>query len=168
MITEPIDAYRLGEDARATAPAEVSIAAVIEEAMALWGEVVGRRQDAGSVDGEVRMKRAARLLRAAEASYLALGGSSGRAVGRRREAPARSAAPSQTVQAPFTKPSGPLSAREVEVLRLVAAGQTDRQIAQALFISRRTATTHVCGILNKLAVDNRTAAAAAAVRSGLV
>jgi DNA-binding NarL/FixJ family response regulator len=62
---------------------------------------------------------------------------------------------------------GELTHREREVLTLIAAGRTDQQIADALFISRRTATTHVCNILNKLGVDSRTSAAALAVRQGL-
>jgi DNA-binding CsgD family transcriptional regulator len=73
-------------------------------------------------------------------------------------APDRSAAP---------EPSSRLSARELEVLRLVAAGHTDREIAAALTISRRTATTHLTHILDKLGLDSRTAAAAYAVRHGL-
>ncbi|CAN5524393.1 hypothetical protein BH23CHL4_BH23CHL4_18460 [soil metagenome] len=60
-----------------------------------------------------------------------------------------------------------LSHRELEVLRLVATGQTDREIGEVLFISRRTVTSHFTSILNKLGVSSRTAAAAAAVRSGL-
>ena len=50
-----------------------------------------------------------------------------------------------------------LSERELEVLRLVAAGHTDREIAGALAISRRTATTHLTHILDKLGLDSRTA-----------
>ena len=61
-----------------------------------------------------------------------------------------------------------LSARELEVLRLVAEGNTDREIAEALTISRRTATTHLTHILDKLGLESRTAAAAFAVRHGLV
>lgn len=60
-----------------------------------------------------------------------------------------------------------LSVRELEVLRLVAQGHTDREIAETLFISRRTATTHLTHILDKLGLDSRTAAAAFAVRHGL-
>jgi predicted ATPase/DNA-binding CsgD family transcriptional regulator/transcriptional regulator with XRE-family HTH domain len=60
-----------------------------------------------------------------------------------------------------------LSERELEVLRLVAEGHSDREIADALSISRRTATTHLSHILNKLGLDSRTAAAAFAVRHGL-
>ncbi len=64
-------------------------------------------------------------------------------------------------------PSG-LSEREVEVLRLVAAGFTNPQIAAALYISRKTAEHHVSSILVKLGVSSRTEAAAAAVRLEIV
>lgn len=52
-----------------------------------------------------------------------------------------------------------LSAREREVLRLLAKGRTDREIAQTLTISPRTAETHVASILRKLEVRNRSEAA---------
>ncbi|MFT4039748.1 MAG: LuxR C-terminal-related transcriptional regulator [Thermomicrobiales bacterium] len=61
-----------------------------------------------------------------------------------------------------------LTRREVDVLRLLAAGMTDRQIAEALFISRKTASNHVASILRKIAVDTRAAAAIYAVRAGVV
>jgi len=51
-----------------------------------------------------------------------------------------------------------LSAREDEVLRLIADGMTDREIAEALGISSRTVATHVSNILHKLGVRNRTEA----------
>jgi ATP/maltotriose-dependent transcriptional regulator MalT len=54
-----------------------------------------------------------------------------------------------------------LSCREREVLRLLAIRYSDREIADALFISYRTVTTHVTNILNKLGVDSRREAAAA-------
>jgi DNA-binding NarL/FixJ family response regulator len=60
-----------------------------------------------------------------------------------------------------------LTPRECEVLRLVAHGHTNRDIATALFISHRTATTHVANILDKLGVASRTEATAWAVREGL-
>jgi len=60
-----------------------------------------------------------------------------------------------------------LTRREFEVLRLVTAGMTDRQIAEALHISRRTAAGHVANILGKLELPSRSAAAAFAVRHGL-
>ncbi|MFN8592115.1 MAG: tetratricopeptide repeat protein [Thermomicrobiales bacterium] len=60
-----------------------------------------------------------------------------------------------------------LTPRERDVLRLVAAGQSDRAIGDALFISRRTASKHVAAILAKLGVNTRAEAAARAVRDGL-
>jgi DNA-binding CsgD family transcriptional regulator len=62
---------------------------------------------------------------------------------------------------------GGLTPRELEVLRLVAAGRSNGQIAEALFISRKTASVHVSNILAKLGVHTRTEAAAAAHRMGL-
>jgi DNA-binding CsgD family transcriptional regulator/tetratricopeptide (TPR) repeat protein len=61
-----------------------------------------------------------------------------------------------------------LSAREIEVLRLVAAGRSNGEIAERLFITRKTAGVHVTHILNKLGVSNRVEAAMAAARMGLV
>jgi DNA-binding NarL/FixJ family response regulator len=60
-----------------------------------------------------------------------------------------------------------LTPREVEVLRLVAEGLSDRQIADALSISERTAGNHVQHAMAKIGVDSRTAAAVFAVRHGL-
>jgi DNA-binding CsgD family transcriptional regulator len=60
-----------------------------------------------------------------------------------------------------------LTARETEVLRLVAAGRSNRDIAAELFISAKTASVHVSNILAKLNVTSRTEAAAMAHRAGL-
>jgi non-specific serine/threonine protein kinase len=60
-----------------------------------------------------------------------------------------------------------LTPRELEVLRLLAEGQSNQQIADTLFISERTAANHVSSILTKLGVESRTAAATLAVRRGL-
>lgn len=60
------------------------------------------------------------------------------------------------------------TAREAEVLSLVAGGWTNQQIADALFITRKTASVHVSNILGKLGVENRGEAAAMAHRLGLV
>jgi DNA-binding NarL/FixJ family response regulator len=60
-----------------------------------------------------------------------------------------------------------LTAREQEVLALVATGLTNRQIAETLFISPKTATLHVSNILSKLGVTNRVAAATIAHRLGV-
>lgn len=61
-----------------------------------------------------------------------------------------------------------LSERELEVLRLLVAGQTDRGIGEALFISHRTVEFHVSRILSKLGVSKRSGAVAAALAAGLV
>jgi DNA-binding NarL/FixJ family response regulator len=60
-----------------------------------------------------------------------------------------------------------LTAREVEVLRLVAAGRTNRQIGEELFISESTAGVHVSRILAKFGVAGRVEAATMAARLGL-
>jgi DNA-binding CsgD family transcriptional regulator/tetratricopeptide (TPR) repeat protein len=60
-----------------------------------------------------------------------------------------------------------LTDREVEVLRLVAAGFTNPQIATTLYISRKTAEHHVSNILMKLGASTRAQAAAAAIRLGI-
>jgi predicted ATPase/DNA-binding CsgD family transcriptional regulator len=61
-----------------------------------------------------------------------------------------------------------LSPREREVLRLLAEGKSDREIAAALSLSYRTVTSYVTSVLNKLGLGSRTAAAAHAIRHGLV
>ena len=61
-----------------------------------------------------------------------------------------------------------LTHREVDVLRLIATGKTDREIAEDLFISIRTASTHVRNILNKITVGNRAEAATYAATHGLL
>jgi non-specific serine/threonine protein kinase len=61
-----------------------------------------------------------------------------------------------------------LSPRELDVLRLLVEGRTDREIAESLFISPRTASKHVGGILLKLDVMTRGEAAVHAVRHALV
>jgi DNA-binding NarL/FixJ family response regulator len=60
-----------------------------------------------------------------------------------------------------------LTGRELEVLRLVADGRSNGQIAEELFISRKTASVHVSNILAKLGVTSRVEAAALAHRQGL-
>jgi non-specific serine/threonine protein kinase len=79
--------------------------------------------------------------------------------------------PTSACAAPATPPPqfphAQLSPRERDVLRLIAEGRSDREIATALSIGVRTVHTHVTGILNKLGVSSRTAAAAYAVRHDL-
>lgn len=65
-------------------------------------------------------------------------------------------------------PIAELTPRELDVLRLVAVGKANKQIAVELVISERTARTHVSRILRKLELSSRTQAALWAVREGLV
>jgi len=62
---------------------------------------------------------------------------------------------------------GGLTAREREVLRLIAEGRSNREIGAVLFISAKTASVHVSNILGKLGVASRTEAAAVALREGV-
>jgi DNA-binding CsgD family transcriptional regulator len=78
--------------------------------------------------------------------------------------PARRAAPADPVDP--VEALG-LTSRERDVLRLVSAGRTNRQIAEELFISPKTASVHVSNILGKLGVSGRGEAAAVAHRLGL-
>jgi predicted ATPase/DNA-binding CsgD family transcriptional regulator len=107
---------------------------------------------------------ARRLLGEALALFRGLGvAGEARAIRRRlRSLPRQPSAPARP-----PLPAG-LSPREAEVLRLVAAGMTNRQIAQQLSISASTVAKHLTSIFAKTATENRAAAAAFAIRSGLV
>ena len=90
----------------------------------------------------------------------------------------RAAARGETVLAPSVAstlvrqvraPAPPaLSAREVQVLRLVAAGRTNADIGKELFISEATVKTHLLRVFNKLDVADRTAAVTTAMSHGLL
>ncbi|GIF10030.1 response regulator [Actinoplanes teichomyceticus] len=90
----------------------------------------------------------------------------------------RAAARGETVLAPSVastlirqvrRPAPPaLSARETEVLNLVAAGLTNADIGRRLFISEATVKTHLLRVFNKLDVADRTAAVTTAMRHGLL
>ncbi|HEY5854826.1 MAG TPA: LuxR C-terminal-related transcriptional regulator [Aldersonia sp.] len=63
---------------------------------------------------------------------------------------------------------GGLTAREVEILRLIAAGATNREVAASAFISEKTVSRHLANIFTKIGVSSRTAAAAWAREHGVV
>jgi NarL family two-component system response regulator LiaR len=69
---------------------------------------------------------------------------------------------------PEAEKIGHLSPREMDVLQLLVQGLSNIEIAAALFLSPNTIKTHLRGIMNKLAVDDRVQAAVVALRSGLV
>ena len=68
----------------------------------------------------------------------------------------------------FKQTHANLTAREYEVLKLVVDGKSNQQIATELNISEHTSKAHVCNIIQKLVVDDRTQAAVKAIKEGLV
>jgi DNA-binding CsgD family transcriptional regulator/tetratricopeptide (TPR) repeat protein len=121
--------------------------------------LLGRRGDRG---------RAAASLRTAHEAALALGAAPLRSEVERLARHARIDLGSDGAEQ-AREPRDPLglTEREAEVIRLVAAGRSNQQIADELFITRKTASVHVSNILGKLGVSNRVEAAAIAQRLGL-
>ena len=78
---------------------------------------------------------------------------------------ARASLPTRAVHPPG---SAGLTARELEVLHLVASGMTNTQIAQKLVLSEKTVATHLTHIFHKTMSENRAGAVAFAIRHGLV
>jgi NarL family two-component system response regulator LiaR len=77
----------------------------------------------------------------------------------------------QVSQQPAPEPApsaAALTQRESEVIRLVAHGRSNREIAETLFISEKTAKAHISNILAKLGLEDRTQMAIYALRNGLV
>jgi DNA-binding NarL/FixJ family response regulator len=81
-------------------------------------------------------------------------------------APSAAAKLADAVRAP--RGAGPLTAREREVLRLIAEGLPGKQIATALGISERTVKFHTASLIRKLGADNRAQAVALAAQRGLL
>jgi two-component system, NarL family, response regulator LiaR len=88
------------------------------------------------------------------------------AEGRVHLAPEAAARLMREVRAPESPEA--LTGREAEILRLLARGKANKQIASSLYVSEKTVKAHVSSILMKLGVQSRTQAALYAVRSGLV
>ncbi len=74
----------------------------------------------------------------------------------------------QLSRSAFKQNHSNLTQREYEVLKLVVDGQSNSEIARTLTISEHTAKAHVCNIIQKLVVDDRTQAAVKALKEGLV
>ncbi len=79
-----------------------------------------------------------------------------------------SAAPTEQLSSPMSEHPAGLTPREVEVLRLVATGMTNVQVARELFLSPRTVQRHLNSIYHKLGVSSRVAATRFALEHGLV
>lgn len=73
-----------------------------------------------------------------------------------------------TNRANFKAQHANLTEREYEVLKLVVDGKSNSQIAELLSISEHTSKAHVCNIIQKLVVDDRTQAAVKAIKEGIV
>jgi DNA-binding NarL/FixJ family response regulator len=136
-----------------------------------------RRPTRGTVAGALvrwpRPRRAGPLAR--PALHAAAGAATWAAARARALGTALDAAGRAAAAAAAPPPAGPagagapcsLTPRELAVLRLVAQGRSNREIAEALFVSLPTVKVHVRGVLGKLGVASRTAAAALAIRHGL-
>lgn len=74
----------------------------------------------------------------------------------------------QISRSAFKENHSNLTQREYEVLKLIVDGQSNSQIAKTLTISEHTAKAHVCNIIQKLVVDDRTQVAVKALKEGLV
>ncbi len=133
-------------------------------AYALW------RQAEAALSRSANRTEAAGPLREAHAISVALGATPLRGEIERLAVRGRldlAVEPAKPRPSPDALTSLGLTAREREVLELLAAGRTNREIAATLFITNRTAGHHVSSILSKLGVQGRTQAAATAYRLGL-
>ncbi len=118
-----------------------------------------------SVSGAIRAGAIGYLLKDTDAEELKRAIQAA-AEGRVHLAPEAAARLMREVRAPESPDN--LTERETEVLRLLARGHANKQIANSLFVSEKTVKAHVSSILMKLGVQSRTQAALHAVRTGLV
>ena len=86
----------------------------------------------------------------------------------RRARDAREAPRAVAARLPVRREVPPLTEREVEVLRLLATGASNREIAQALFVTEATVKSHLVHIFTKLGVDSRSRAIHLARQTGLI
>ena len=159
-------ARQLGADDRATWRA---VAQAWQAAGQPYREAYARLREAEAAARAGRREQAARALAACETLARQLPSAPLLAL-------ADELAPAGPADPPAPSAAGPaaagarfdLTGRETEVLALLVNGDSNRQIARALFISERTVAVHVSRILDKLGVRNRTEAATAGTRLGLV
>lgn len=132
----------------------------MRRAIGLWTDIDSPYQIALE---RVRVAEAYRLLADDDAAIMELDAARGvfESLGASRDARRAAELLGET-----TYPGG-LSDREVEVLRLVAAGKANKQIAAELLISERTVARHLSNIFVKLDVSSRAGAAALALKKGL-
>jgi DNA-binding CsgD family transcriptional regulator/tetratricopeptide (TPR) repeat protein len=137
-----------------------------EEISAPWETAHARLHEAEAAASIGAMSRAAAALQSAQRTASELG-----ATPLLDEIAALSRRTRLSLEAPAPKVLGKqsinqlgLTSREAEVLTLVAVGQTNRQIGEALYVSEKTASVHVSNILRKLGVTSRVDAAAIAQR----
>jgi DNA-binding NarL/FixJ family response regulator len=144
----------------ASADAQATLAALRWE----QARLLEARADLALAQGGRDAASARQLLEQAEAAFLALNCPPEAArIRQRLRVPGRRMTSATAAPA---LPAG-LSAREAEVLRLVAAGRSNREIAAELTLSAKTVERHLTNIYAKLDADNRAAAAAFAIRHGL-
>ena len=121
--------------------------------------------DDGAVTGAIRAGAIGYLLKKTDARELCRA-IKGAAAGQVQLDPEAAAKLMREMRVP-EKPEA-LTPRETEVLKLVARGMANKQIARELFVEEKTVKAHVSGVLRKLNVSSRTQAALHAVRTGLV
>ena len=119
----------------------------------------------GAVTGAIRAGAIGYLLKDTKAEALCRA-IKGAAAGQVQLAPEAAARLMREVRAPESPEA--LTERETEVLKRVARGQANKEIAHALFVEERTVKSHISSVLGKLGVKSRTQAALYAVRTGLV
>ncbi len=128
----------------------VALTSVLEDS------AVYRAMRAGAIGyllKDINADALSQAIRSAAAGQVALSPQAARRLLREVEAPAN---------------PDPLTERETEVLRQLALGKSNREIAETLVIAEKTARAHVSNILSKLGVSSRTQAALHALRTGLV
>lgn len=134
----------------------------LAEALAAAGDLAGAATEAAAARSVAEALGARALL--AELDALTRGSSSGLDT---ETAPGAGTADGPSTGG-VTRAASPLTARELEVLALLALGRTNGQIGKELFISTKTASVHVSNILAKLGAQTRGAAAAEGARRGLL